>query len=288
MSNKLWQQQWPAPAKLNLMLRIMSRREDGYHQLQTVFQLIDFCDWLTFEPLAEDCVRLTAPIDGVDEADDLTVRAALLLKKETGFSGGVSIKVDKNIPMGGGLGGGSSDAATTLVALNALWDLGLSGRKLSELGLTLGADVPVFIGGCNAWAEGVGERLQPISLVDHWFVIVKPSCHVATEAVFCAKDLTRDSKPITISDFHSGQCQNDCLETVRKAYPEVAAMLALLSTYGEARLTGTGACVFLQFSSEQSARAVYDELDKSGIEEVYFAAGVARSPVYQNLDYPSF
>jgi len=289
MSNQLWQQQWPAPAKLNLMLRIVGRREDGYHQLQTVFQLIDFCDWLTFESLAEDCVRLTAPIDGVDEADDLTVRAALLLKKETGFSGGVSIRVDKKIPMGGGLGGGSSDAATTLVALNALWDLGLSGHKLSELGLTLGADVPVFIRGCNAWAEGVGEQLQPISLADHWFVIVKPSCHVATGAVFCAKDLTRDSKPITISDFYSGQWQNDCLETVRKAYPEVAAMLALLSTYGEARLTGTGACVFLQFSSEESARAVYDALNKrSGAEEVYFAAGVARSPVYQNLDYPSF
>ena len=135
MRKQLWQQQWPAPAKLNLMLRIVGRREDGYHQLQTVFQLIDFCDWLIFEPLKEDRVRLTTPIAGVDEADDLTVRAAMLLKNETGFSGGVSIAIDKRIPMGGGLGGGSSDAATTLVVLNALWELGLSGQRLAELGL---------------------------------------------------------------------------------------------------------------------------------------------------------
>jgi 4-diphosphocytidyl-2-C-methyl-D-erythritol kinase len=287
MRNQLWQQQWPAPAKLNLMLRIVGRREDGYHQLQTVFQLIDFCDWLYFESLKEDRVRLTAPIAGVDEADDLTVRAALLLKNETGFSGGVSITIDKKIPMGGGLGGGSSDAATTLVALNALWELGLSGQRLSELGLKLGADVPVFIRGCNAWAEGVGEKLQPISLADSWYVIVKPQCHVATKAVFCAKDLTRDSKTITISDFQSGQHQNDCLETVREAYPVVDKVLVMLSSYGEARLTGTGACVFLQFASENSAKAVYEEL-KSGAEDVYFAAGVERSPVYQKLDYPSF
>ncbi|HHZ71431.1 MAG TPA: 4-(cytidine 5'-diphospho)-2-C-methyl-D-erythritol kinase [Methylococcaceae bacterium] len=287
MRNQLWQQQWPAPAKLNLMLRIVGRREDGYHQLQTVFQLIDFCDWLYFESLKEDRVRLTAPIAGVDEADDLTVRAALLLKNETGFSGGVSITIDKKIPMGGGLGGGSSDAATTLVALNALWELGLSGQRLSELGLKLGADVPVFIRGCNAWAEGVGEKLQPISLADSWYVIVKPQCHVATKAVFCAKDLTRDSKTITISDFQSGQHQNDCLETVREAYPVVDKVLVMLSSFGEARLTGTGACVFLQFASENSAKAVYEEL-KSGAEDVYFAAGVERSPVYQKLDYPSF
>jgi 4-diphosphocytidyl-2-C-methyl-D-erythritol kinase len=211
----------------------------------------------------------------------------LLLKNETGFSGGVSITIDKKIPMGGGLGGGSSDAATTLVALNALWELGLSGQRLSELGLKLGADVPVFIRGCNAWAEGVGEKLQPISLADSWYVIVKPQCHVATKAVFCAKDLTRDSKTITISDFQSGQHQNDCLETVREAYPVVDKVLVMLSSFGEARLTGTGACVFLQFASENSAKAVYEEL-KSGAEDVYFAAGVERSPVYQKLDYPSF
>ena len=287
MRKQLWQQQWPAPAKLNLMLRIVGRREDGYHQLQTVFQLIDFCDWLTFEPLKEDRVRLTTPIAGVDEADDLTVRAALLLKNETGFSGGVSIAIDKRIPMGGGLGGGSSDAATTLVALNALWELGLSGQRLAELGLKLGADVPVFVRGCNAWAEGVGEKLQPISLAQSWYVIVKPQCHVATKAVFCAKDLTRDSKTITIVDFLSGQHQNDCLKTVREGYPAVDKVLVMLSFYGEARLTGTGACVFLQFASEDSARAVYEEL-KNGAEDVYIAAGVARSPVYQNLDCPSF
>jgi len=147
--------------------------------------------------------------------------------------------------------------------------------------------VPVFIRGCNAWAEGVGEKLQPISLADSWYVIVKPQCHVATKAVFCAKDLTRDSKTITISDFQSGQHQNDCLETVREAYPVVDKVLVMLSSFGEARLTGTGACVFLQFASENSAKAVYEEL-KSGAEDVYFAAGVERSPVYQKLDYPSF
>ncbi len=288
MRNQLWRQQWPAPAKLNLMLQIVGRREDGYHQLQTVFQLIDFCDWLSFESLEEDRVCLDTPIVGIAEADDLTVRAALLLKNETGFTGGVSIALIKNIPMGGGLGGGSSDAATTLVALNALWGLGLSLQKLSELGLELGADVPVFVQGYNAWAEGVGEKLQPIVLAKSWYVIVKPQCHVATKAVFCAKDLTRDSKPITIGDFHSGQYQNDCLKTVREDYPAVDSALTMLSTYGEARLTGTGACVFLQFSLEDEARAVFKELKKNGVEEVFFAAGIARSPVYQNLGYPDF
>ncbi|MFI3222599.1 MAG: 4-(cytidine 5'-diphospho)-2-C-methyl-D-erythritol kinase, partial [Methylococcaceae bacterium] len=210
-SKSAWAEKWPAPAKLNLMLRIVGQRSDGYHLLQTVFQFIDLCDWITFHPVNDGRVSLQQTIPGVPEADDLTIRAAQLLKAVTGCKEGVCIEVEKNLPMGGGLGGGSSDAATTLVVLNQLWNLQLSVEKLMELGLTLGADVPVFVYGYSAWAEGVGEKLEKIFPAEQWVVVIKPDCHVNTKEIFSAKHLTRDSKSIKIADFIAGQHQNDCV-----------------------------------------------------------------------------
>ncbi len=279
-----WLKKWPAPAKLNLMLRITGRRSDGYHLLQTVFQIIEFCDWLTFHKSKDNRISLVHPIPGVPEHEDLIIRAARLLQSETGCPGGVHIEVEKNLPMGGGLGGGSSDAATTLVVLNHLWGLNLSVQKLMELGVTLGADVPVFIFGQSAWAEGVGDRLERIELPDHWFVVVKPDCHVVTKDVFCAKDLTRDSKTITIDELRPGQFVNDCQEVVLKMYRQVAEAWAALSTYGDARLTGTGACVFAQFENKISAKNVYDALKNEGWQ-VYLAKGVSSSPLQRQLKH---
>ncbi|HIG64799.1 MAG TPA: 4-(cytidine 5'-diphospho)-2-C-methyl-D-erythritol kinase [Methyloprofundus sp.] len=276
-----WGIRWPAPAKLNLMLRIVGQREDGYHLLQTVFQIIDITDGLSFSKTEGGRVTLKKPIPGVKEEDDLTVRAANLLKKETGYQGGVCIDIEKNLPMGGGLGGGSSDAATVLVVLNQLWQLGVSEQRLMALGVALGADVPVFVKGTSTWAEGVGEKLTTIELPDAWFVIIKPQCHVDTGEIFSANDLTRNSKSITISGFHSGDNQNDCSAVVRKRYIEVDRALDELDEYGQARLTGTGACVFVQFSDQQSAQDVYSKLASD--REVYIAQGLAVSPLHRQM-----
>ena len=281
-----WAQKWPAPAKLNLMLRITGQRNDGYHLLQTVFQFIDLCDWITFHPVADGRVSLQKPIPGVPEADDLTIRAAKLLKAETSCEQGVCIEVEKNLPMGGGLGGGSSDAATTLVVLNELWNLQLSMERLMELGLTLGADVPVFVYGYSAWAEGVGDKLEKIDLPEQWFVVIRPDCHVDTGEVFSAKDLTRNSKSIKIADFIAGQHQNDCLEVVRERYPFVKDALVDLSGFSEARLTGTGACVFAQFDSEKAATSTYQSLQKKW--QVYLVRGVNESPLFAKLKNGSY
>jgi len=276
-----WAEKWPAPAKLNLMLRITGRRDDGYHLLQTVFQFIDLCDWITFHPVEEDRVSLFNTLPGVAEADDLTVRAAQLLKAETGYAHGVRIEVEKNLPMGGGLGGGSSDAATTLVALNHLWGLGLSTARLMQLGLSLGADVPVFVFGRAAWGEGVGEQLEPIKVPECWTVVIRPDCHVNTGEIFSDKGLTRDSKSIRIDDFTAGQHQNDCLEVVTRRYRAVKDALDALSEFAEGRLTGTGACVFAQFDSEQFARSAYQAL--AGKWQCYLVKGVNESPLYAKL-----
>jgi len=276
-----WGEKWPAPAKLNLMLRITGQRDDGYHLLQTVFQLTDLCDWLTFHEVTDGSVSLQNPIPGVPEETDLTVRAAQLLRKETGCQQGVRIDVEKNLPMGGGLGGGSSDAATTLVVLNKLWDLNLSEQKLMALGLQLGADVPVFVYGHAAWAEGVGEKLERINTLEQWVVVIKPDCHVDTREIFSVKDLTRDSKSITIPDFVAGQHQNDCLEVVRKLYQPVENALVDLGQYAEARLTGTGACVFAQFDSKELAEAAYNKLKESW--QVYLVQGLNKSPLKNKL-----
>jgi 4-diphosphocytidyl-2-C-methyl-D-erythritol kinase len=281
INQSAWTEEWPAPAKLNLMLRITGQRSDGYHLLQTVFQFIDLCDWITFHPVDDGQVSLLKPIPGVPEADDLTVRAARLLKAETGSEQGVCIEVKKNLPMGGGLGGGSSDAATTLVVLNALWDLQLSIEKLMELGLTLGADVPVFVYGYAAWAEGVGEKLEKIDIPEQWFVVIKPDCHVDTKEIFLSKNLTRDSKSIRIADFIAGQHQNDCLGVVRECYQSVKEALVDLSEFSEARLTGTGACVFAQFDSEKAAASAYQSLQKKW--QAYLVKGVNESPLFSKL-----
>lgn len=277
-----WQQKWPAPAKLNLMLRITGQRPDGYHLLQTVFQFIDLCDWITFHPVADDRVSLKKIIPGVAEADDLTVRAAKLLKAETGCGQGVCIEVEKNLPMGGGLGGGSSDAATVLVVLNQLWGLGLSKEKLMALGLSLGADVPVFVYGHSAWAEGVGEDLQQIDVPEQWVVVIKPDCHVDTKEIFSTKELTRDSKSIRIADFIAGLHNNDCAAVVRSRYQSVEKAMDALSEYSEARLTGTGACVFAQFESEGSAISAFQALSKNW--QVYMAKGMNKSPLFIKLN----
>jgi len=277
----VWAEKWPAPAKLNLMLRIIGQRSDGYHLLQTVFQFIDLCDWLTFHPVDDGRVSLQKPMSGVPEADDLIIRAARLLKAETGCQQGVCIEVEKNLPMGGGLGGGSSDAATTLVVLNSLWGLQLSMEKLMGLGLTLGADVPVFVYGYSSWAEGVGEKLERIDIPEQWFVVIKPNCHVDTKEVFLSKDLTRNSKSIRIADFIAGQHQNDCLGVVRERYQSVKDALVELSEFSEARLTGTGACVFAQFDSEKAAASAYRSLREKW--QVYLVRGVNESPLFSKL-----
>ena len=281
LDHSAWAEKWPAPAKLNLMLRIVGQRPDGYHLLQTVFQFLDVCDWITFHPVDDGRVCLQKTIDGVAEADDLTIRAANLLKAETGCKQGVLIEVEKSLPMGGGLGGGSSDAATSLVVLNKLWGLGLAKEKLMELGLTLGADVPVFVFGYSSWAEGVGEKLKMISLQELWVVVIKPECHVNTKEIFSAKNLTRNSKSIKMADFIAGQHQNDCVEVVCERYQSVKKALLALSDYSEARLTGTGACVFAQFDSEKAAVYAYESLKNKW--QVYLAKGVNESPLYSKL-----
>ncbi|HEB80594.1 MAG TPA: 4-(cytidine 5'-diphospho)-2-C-methyl-D-erythritol kinase [Chromatiales bacterium] len=268
---------WPAPAKLNLLLRIVGRRPDGYHRLQTVFQFIDRCDRLRFEPRRDARVRRTGGPAGVPETEDLTVRAARLLRETGGYRGGVDIHLDKRLPVGGGLGGGSSDAATTLVALNRLWDLDLSAERLAELGLQLGADVPVFVRGHTAWGEGVGEVLTPLELPCPWYLVLVPGVHVSTGTVFSAPELTRNSPPITITDFLSGTRTNDCESVVRMRYPEVAEALKWLGQRGEARLTGTGACVFAAYPERAHAEAVRATLPVGW--NGFVARGLNRSPL---------
>ena len=272
----------PAPAKLNLMLRIVGRREDGYHLLQTVFQFIDRCDWITLSPREDGQIHLSNPLPGVPEATDLTVRAAKALQAASGVSRGVTLTLEKNLPMGGGLGGGSSDAATTLVGLNHLWGAGLSLEELKAIGLKLGADVPVFIQGQAAWAEGVGEDLTPLNLDESWYVVIVPDCHVATGAVFGSPHLTRDNPPIKIRDFFEGCRENHCLRVVLDTYPQVADALDALSRHGEARLTGTGACVFAAFADESQARRAADTL-KSGWN-LFVARGLNQSPLHGHLE----
>ena len=274
-------ERWPAPGKLNLMLRVVGRRSDGYHLLQTVFQFIDRCDWLSFDVSNDGRVGLQALLPDVPEEQDLTVRAARLLQKAAGCPHGAEIQVEKRLPMGGGLGGGSSDAATTLVALNKLWNIGFSMQRLSELGVQLGADVPVFVHGYSAWAEGIGERLTPIELPTPWYVVILPECHVSTARIFSSPDLTRDSKPITIENFIFGSQDNDCLAVVTQTHPPVRAALSDLARFGKSRLTGTGACVFAAFDSLARAQDVASELSERWW--AFVTKGVNRSPLCEKV-----
>jgi 4-diphosphocytidyl-2-C-methyl-D-erythritol kinase len=272
---------WPAPAKINLFLRVVGRRPDGYHLLQTVFQFLDYGDAIRVTPRDDGAIRLTDPIPGVPEHRDLAVRAAALLKQVTGVSLGADISVEKHLPMGAGLGGGSSDAATTLLALNRLWELNLPEARLAELGLQLGADVPVFVHGRAGWAEGVGERLTPLDLPEPWYVVVVPPCHVSTAEIFAAPELTRNAPPLTIAAFLSGAGGNDCEAVVCRRHPEVGRALAWLSGYAPARMSGTGSAVFAAFADEALARGVAGAVPApwAGLT----ARGCNRSPLHERM-----
>jgi 4-diphosphocytidyl-2-C-methyl-D-erythritol kinase len=273
---------WPAPAKLNLMLRIVGRRPDGYHELQTVFQFIDRCDRLRFEVREDGVINRLAEVPGVAPEDDLTVRAARTLREATGCRLGANIHCEKVLPMGGGLGGGSSDAATTLVALNRLWSTGLDEDALAKLALPLGADVPVFVRGFAAWGEGVGERLTPVELPEPWYLVISPACSVSTRDVFMHPELTRDSVPATLGDFVAGEPVNDCLRVVRQEYAPVAAALDWLSDWGGGRLTGTGACVFAVFEARSEALRAIEQCPPE--MRAFVARGLNRSPLLTHLD----
>jgi 4-diphosphocytidyl-2-C-methyl-D-erythritol kinase len=273
---------WPAPAKLNLMLRILGRRADGYHRLQTVFQFIDRCDQVYLEVRPDGRIERKVGLPGVPAEGDLTVRAARLLQGHTACGLGATIRVDKRLPMGGGLGGGSSDAAATLVGLNALWGTGLDLHALAELGLRLGADVPVFVRGQAAWGEGVGEELSPMALPTPWYLVLTPQVAVSTAAVFADPGLTRDSAPITMADFARGEAVNDCLAVVRRRYPEVAQAMDWLGTWGWARLTGTGGCVFADFADPGAAQAALDAAPARWAG--FVARGLNRSPLLDRLE----
>lgn len=268
---------WPAPAKLNLFLHITGRRADGYHELQTAFQFLDYGDELQFEITDSPEIKLKQSVDGVADADNLIVRAAKRLQQYSGCSKGAVVHIEKRLPMGGGLGGGSSNAATTLVALNYLWETAVSESELAQLGLELGADVPIFIAGFAAWAEGVGEKLTPISPAEPWYIVVKPDCHVSTAEIFSAMELTRDCEPIKISRFLSGEGRNVCEEVVKKRYPAVANALNWLAQYAPPRMTGTGACIFAAFENQQQAQQVVENLPSNW--QGFVAKGSNRSPL---------
>lgn len=275
---------WPAPAKLNLALRIVGRRADGYHLLQTVFQLLEWGDTVHLRLRGDGQVRRVGEsVPGVAEADDLLVRAARLLQQEANVAQGVDIGVEKRIPAGGGFGGGSSDAATVLVALDHLWGGGLGVDRLAALGLKLGADVPVFVRGGNAWAEGVGEVLTPLALPPAWYLLVDPGVHVPTAALFASPDLTRDAAPAKISDFVSGSLLGNAFEpVVRRREPAIEAVFQALSRVGAPRLTGSGGGCFVAFADRASAEAALATLP-SGLR-AWVVEGAARSPLLRVLE----
>jgi 4-diphosphocytidyl-2-C-methyl-D-erythritol kinase len=272
---------WPAPAKLNLFLHITGRRDDGYHLLQTVFQFLDYGDELDIHAREDGLIRRLNELDGVAEKDDLVVRAARMLQQETGCQLGADIEVIKRLPIGGGLGGGSSDAATTLVALNALWKTGLDSKELARLGLKLGADVPIFIHGHAAWAEGVGEQFEPIEPEEPWYVVLRPAVSVPTGPVFGAPELTRDCPPITICDFLAGGGSNVFEPVVRDRYPEVGQVIDWLSEFSPARMTGSGSCVFASFPDRASAAKVFQQAP--GEWQGFIARGRNRSPLLDRV-----
>lgn len=273
---------WPAPGKLNLFLHVVGRRADGYHLLQTAFQFIDLCDEIRFEPRPAGVVERLGGLPGVAPDDDLAVRAARrLLGLRRGNEAGVAISLQKRLPMQGGVGGGSSDAATVLVALNQLWGLGLTIDQLAALGLELGADVPVFVRGHAAWAEGVGERLIPAEFPEAVYLLVQPDVTVATAQVFKDPELTRDSAVITIRGFLTSGGRNDCEPVVRKRFPVVAEALDWLGRYAPARLTGTGSCVFAAMPDEASARVALGQLP--GRWSGWVVRGMNRSPLIDRL-----
>jgi 4-diphosphocytidyl-2-C-methyl-D-erythritol kinase len=275
---------WPAPAKLNLFLRIIGRRADGYHHLQTVFRLLDWGDTVYLRPRSDGVIaRIGAGAAGVAAPDDLMVRAAKLLQQAANCSQGAGIGIEKRIPMGGGFGGGSSDAATVLVVLNRLWGLHWEASQLAALGLRLGADVPVFIHGHTAWAEGVGEQLTPLALPPAWYVLVDPGVHAATAALFQSRELTRDASPATIAGFLSGNVLENAFEPVlRHREPAVEATFAVLSSIGVPRLTGSGSGCFVEFATRESAETAIAALP-AGIH-AWLVCGADRSPLLDAVE----
>jgi 4-diphosphocytidyl-2-C-methyl-D-erythritol kinase len=276
---------WPAPAKLNLFLHVVGRREDGYHLLQTAFQLLDWGDLVRLRVRDDGFIRRSDPLPGVAPESDLAMRAAHALKATTGSRSGVDIAIDKRIPIGGGLGGGSSDAATVLVGLNSLWNTNLNDDALAAIGLGLGADVPVFVHGRSAWAEGIGEILTAIDLPERWYVVVDPGVTVPTAALFQTPDLTRNLPHLTIPLFVSGARTVNVFEpVVRERFPAVARALDWLHGYGEARLSGSGGCIFAAFDSREAAATVATECPAAF--RAFVARGVARSPLQVEAQNP--
>lgn len=273
---------WPAPAKLNLFLHITGQRADGYHLLQTAFQFVDYGDSLTISVTDTPDITVTPSLKGVVDDDNLIVRAAKLLQQTAGVRQGAAIQIDKKLPMGGGLGGGSSNAATTLVALNAQWQCGLSEDALADLALQLGADVPVFVRGHAAWAEGVGEQLTPITPPEPWYLVVIPDCQVSTREIFSATELTRDCEPIKISGFLSGEGSNVCEAVVKRRYPAVAESLDWLAQHANPKMTGTGACVFASFDTAAKAQQIWQQLPATW--QGFVAKGCNQSPLLAAID----
>jgi 4-diphosphocytidyl-2-C-methyl-D-erythritol kinase len=273
---------WPAPAKLNLFLHIVGRRDDGYHLLQTVFQLLDWGDVVRLRVRDDGAIRRIDPLPGVADEVDLGVRAANALKQATRCALGAEIAIGKRIPLGGGLGGGSSDAATVLVALNALWNTGLDEDALAAIGATLGADVPVFVRGRSAWAEGVGEQLTPIALPERWYLVVDPGVSVPTRELFQVPELTPNSARLTIPLFVSGVATGNAFEpVVRGRFPAVAAALDALGRFGETRLSGSGGCVFAAFPSREAGAAALAEIPDGW--RAWLARGVDESTLRRRL-----
>ncbi len=276
----------PAPAKLNLFLHITGRRDDGYHLLQTVFQILDYSDEITLDRTTHGNIQRIKGLDQVPEESDLCVRAAKLLKEKTQSGYGVNISIEKHLPIGGGIGGGSSDAATVLHGLNSLWECGLTVAELTELGLQLGADVPLFVEGHSAWAEGVGEALTPVLLDEKWFLVIHPNIFVSTAEIFADKSLTRDSETITIARFlecnvNDAKLDNVFEKVVRKKYPEIDQAIHWLSQFSVTRLTGTGSCLFAVFDEKKHAQQVLDKLPEQW--QGFVAKGVNNSPLLRYL-----
>jgi 4-diphosphocytidyl-2-C-methyl-D-erythritol kinase len=282
-------QSWPAPAKINRFLHIVGQRDDGYHLLQTVFQFLDYSDVLDFTVRDDGKINLHTELS-IEPEDNLAVKAARLLQAQGADEMGVDIRLHKRLPMGGGLGGGSSDAATVLVALDHLWQLNLGEKALSELGLQLGADVPVFIHGRSAWAEGIGEKLQDIALDEAWFCVIVPAVHVSTAAIFTDQELTRNTSPIKIADFLQGKGVNDCEALVVKRYADVAEAIDWLKEHTDnspactvqARMTGTGACVFAGMKTQDDAKSIIEQLPTGW--HAFIARGLNQSPLLARLE----
>ena len=266
----------PAPSKLNLFLHITGRRENGYHELQSIFQLIDLCDWLEFEPRTDQEIHIEG-LNSVDLNQNLIYKATQILKPYAQTATGLSIRLEKNIPMGAGLGGGSSDAATTLIVVNQLWQCGLNIQQLADLGVQLGADVPIFIHGRNAWAEGIGEHLTFIDLDQKQYIVLKPDCFISTQLLFSQKTLTRDSKPTTFCAYQlePSNFGNNFEPLARELYPEVEEAMQYLDQFGHAKLTGTGACVFAEVTDEMNV----DDILENAPCKAYLVHSLKESPL---------